>query len=82
VQVVVGVLLKYVRLGTGWRTRLFVLDGGVLQYYKVGAERGWCRGEGYCILCVCTASCAEQLSAAILQVGCGGILQGGLHAEA
>lgn len=34
-QVVVGVLLKYVRLGTGWRTRLFVLDGGVLQYYKV-----------------------------------------------
>lgn len=28
-------LLKYVNLTSGWRHRLFVLDGGVLRYYKV-----------------------------------------------
>ena len=32
-QIVVGVLLKYV--GLGWRPRLFVLQDGVLKYYKV-----------------------------------------------
>ena len=36
-QVVVGVLTKYVNLGKGWRHRLFVLKNGVLQYYKVNA---------------------------------------------
>ena len=36
-QVVVGVLTKYVNLGKGWRHRLFVLKNGVLQYYKVTA---------------------------------------------
>ena len=36
-QVVVGVLTKYVNLGKGWRHRLFVLRNGVLQYYKVTA---------------------------------------------
>lgn len=34
-QIVVGVLLKYVNLGVGWRGRLFVLQDGVLRYYKV-----------------------------------------------
>ena len=33
-QVVVGLLLKYVNLGSGWRPRLFVLQDGVLRYYK------------------------------------------------
>lgn len=31
----VGVLLKYVNLGIGWRPRLFVLREGVFSYYKV-----------------------------------------------
>jgi hypothetical protein len=35
VQIVVGMLLKYVNLGAGWRQRLFVLQDGVLRYYKV-----------------------------------------------
>lgn len=34
-QIVVGMLLKYVNLGSGWRHRLFVLRDGVLRYYKV-----------------------------------------------
>lgn len=34
-QIVVGMLLKYVNLGAGWRQRLFVLQDGVLRYYKV-----------------------------------------------
>ena len=34
-QIYVGVLVKYVNFGKGWRHRLFVLKGGVLQYYKV-----------------------------------------------
>ncbi len=37
-QIVVGVLLKYVNLGSGWRHRLFVLHEGVLRYYKVGGQ--------------------------------------------
>jgi hypothetical protein len=32
-QIVVGVLLKYI--GFGWRPRLFILQDGVLKYYKV-----------------------------------------------
>ncbi|KAL4420270.1 hypothetical protein ABPG77_005610 [Micractinium sp. CCAP 211/92] len=34
-QIVVGILMKYVNLGSGWRHRLFVLQDGVLRYYKV-----------------------------------------------
>uniref|UniRef100_A0A1D1ZMT1 PH domain-containing protein n=1 Tax=Auxenochlorella protothecoides TaxID=3075 RepID=A0A1D1ZMT1_AUXPR len=34
-QIVAGVLLKYVNLGAGWRHRLFVLEDGVLRYYKI-----------------------------------------------
>ncbi|KAK9809121.1 hypothetical protein WJX72_009685 [[Myrmecia] bisecta] len=34
-QIVVGVLVKYVNFGKGWRHRLFVLSHGVLRYYKV-----------------------------------------------
>lgn len=34
-QIVVGMLMKYVNLGAGWRHRLFVLQDGVLRYYKV-----------------------------------------------
>ena len=34
-QIVVGMLLKYTNLSTGWRHRLFVLQDGVLRYYKV-----------------------------------------------
>ena len=36
VQIVAGVLIKYVNFGKGWRHRLFVLQDGVLRYYKVG----------------------------------------------
>ena len=35
VQVIAGVLVKYVNFGKGWRHRLFVLQDGVLRYYKV-----------------------------------------------
>lgn len=42
-QVVVGMLLKYVNLTSGWRHRLFVLDGGVLRYYKVQQSGGTAR---------------------------------------
>lgn len=35
---VVGVLDKYVNLGKGWRKRLFVLQRGLLRYYKVGGD--------------------------------------------
>ena len=38
VQIVVGVLTKYVNFGKGWRPRLFVLRQGVLRYYKVNTE--------------------------------------------
>lgn len=34
-QIVVGILMKYVNIGSGWRHRLFVLQDGVLRYYKV-----------------------------------------------
>ncbi|GMH33586.1 hypothetical protein BSKO_01420 [Bryopsis sp. KO-2023] len=34
-QIVVGVLEKYVHLGKGWKKRLFVLQRGVLRYYKI-----------------------------------------------
>lgn len=34
-QIVVGVLYKYVNITSGWRPRLFVLHGGVLRYYKI-----------------------------------------------
>jgi len=34
---VAGVLVKFVNLGKGWRSRLFVLKHGVLRYYKVRA---------------------------------------------
>ena len=36
-QIYVGVLVKYVNFGKGWRHRLFVLKGGVLRYYKVAS---------------------------------------------
>lgn len=36
-QIVAGVLIKYVNFGKGWRHRLFVLQNGVLRYYKVRA---------------------------------------------
>ena len=35
VQIIVGVLQKYVNLAAGWRPRLFVLHEGVLKYYQV-----------------------------------------------
>ena len=34
-QIIAGVLVKYVNFGKGWRHRLFVLQDGVLRYYKV-----------------------------------------------
>jgi hypothetical protein len=34
--VTVGVLVKFVNIGKGWHKRLFVLQAGVLKYYKVG----------------------------------------------
>jgi len=34
-QIVAGVLTKWVNLGQGWRHRLFVLKDGVLRYYRV-----------------------------------------------
>ncbi|CAL8470152.1 g9694 [Coccomyxa elongata] len=37
-QIVAGVLVKYVNFGKGWRHRLFVLQNGVLRYYKVFGE--------------------------------------------
>lgn len=39
VQIVAGILLKYVNLGAGWRHRLFVLQDGVIRYYKVGGSK-------------------------------------------
>ena len=36
-QIVVGVLVKYVNLAKGWRHRLFVLQNGVLRYFKARA---------------------------------------------
>jgi hypothetical protein len=43
-------LLKYVNLGSGWRHRLFVLQDGVLRYYKV---RGcvWLLRVRFVVLC-------------------------------
>ena len=41
-QIVAGVLVKFVNLGKGWRSRLFVLKHGVLRYYRVRAM-GACR---------------------------------------
>jgi hypothetical protein len=32
---VVGLLLKWVNFGVGYKERVFVLEGGVLRYYKV-----------------------------------------------
>ena len=37
-QIVAGVLVKFVNLGKGWRSRLFVLKHGVLRYYRVRAD--------------------------------------------
>lgn len=34
---VAGVLHKWVNYGKGWRSRWFVLEGGVLSYYKLRA---------------------------------------------
>ena len=34
----VGVLSKYVNLASGWRPRLFVLQDGVLRYYKIHGQ--------------------------------------------
>jgi hypothetical protein len=34
-QVIAGIVQKYVNFGNGWRARLFVLENGVLKYYKV-----------------------------------------------
>ncbi|KDD73558.1 hypothetical protein H632_c2056p0, partial [Helicosporidium sp. ATCC 50920] len=42
-HIVVGVLLKYVNLGSGYRDRVFVLHEGVLRYYKV---LSWVSGSG------------------------------------
>ena len=36
--------MKYVNIGSGWRHRLFVLQDGVLRYYKVPRGRGWWAG--------------------------------------
>lgn len=33
-QIYAGVLVKYVNFGKGWRHRLFILQDGVLRYYK------------------------------------------------
>ena len=41
-QVVAGVLVKFVNLGKGWRSRLFVLKHGVLRYYRVRAAACLC----------------------------------------
>ena len=38
-------LMKYVNLGAGWRHRLFVLQDGVLRYYK--ARPGGGGGGGF-----------------------------------
>lgn len=35
VVVVAGLLYKWVNYGKGWRSRWFVLEDGVLSYYKV-----------------------------------------------
>ena len=37
-----GVLVKFVNLGKGWRSRLFVLKHGVLRYYRVRALLAGC----------------------------------------
>ena len=49
-QIVVGMLLKYVNIGAGWRHRLFVLRDGVLRYYKVlhAASARRCRRSACC----------------------------------
>lgn len=36
-QIVVGVLEKYVNLAQRWRRRVFVVQRGVLRYYRVSA---------------------------------------------
>ena len=38
-QIAAGVLVKFVNLGKGWRSRLFVLKHGVLRYYRVRAAQ-------------------------------------------
>ncbi|KAJ3671745.1 hypothetical protein LUZ60_007824 [Juncus effusus] len=43
--VVAGLLYKWVNYGKGWRSRWFVLEDGVLSYYKVhGPDRIWVGG--------------------------------------
>jgi hypothetical protein len=37
-QVVAGVLTKYVNIAKGWRERFFVLSGDQLLYFKVCAQ--------------------------------------------
>lgn len=61
-QIVVGMLLKYVNLGSGWRHRLFVLRDGVLRYYKVPPAA---RSPVVPLLCCrrcCCHSCAASLA--------------------
>ena len=41
-QIVAGVLVKYVNFGKGWRHRFFVLQNGVLRYYKVIWKLAFC----------------------------------------
>jgi hypothetical protein len=56
-QIVVGMLLKYVNLGSGWRHRLFVLQDGVLRYYKVrGCVCGCCMHLSLCCIALCMAA--------------------------
>ncbi|KAK1313648.1 Oxysterol-binding protein-related protein 1D [Acorus calamus] len=38
--VVAGVLYKWVNYGKGWRPRWFVIEGGVLSYYKIRGPDG------------------------------------------
>lgn len=55
-----GVLHKWVNYGKGWRSRWFVLEDGVLSYYKL------CGGGG----------CGESASPAAARViGEGGVLR-------
>lgn len=39
-QIVAGVMTKWVNLGQGWRHRLFVLRDGRLRYYRVSRAAG------------------------------------------
>jgi oxysterol-binding protein 1 len=43
---VAGVLQKWVNYGKGWRSRYFVLEDGVLSYYKLRGGGGGAGGAG------------------------------------